>query len=232
MKKLILGLLCLLMVGLIYLNLKQFFPQTNSSLVDRLPASLQTTETSQESTTTLAPTNQVTQTSQVSPAASNQDTAPNALFHEQVIDSNYPPASLPEGIGDLDLFAAMETYYQEAFSEDEKAASQAAFDDTAISQLETALAEDPDLSRLPLAIDKVQLTLAGQVVNVPRIIVLVSYEQAEDQVADNDVALLNQAMTYLGNRLVMIGYMDADSDKLTVFHFTNWTNPLFSLPTE
>lgn len=220
MKKLSLIILSLLLLILLFINIKQFFPQTNSSLSDKI-----------EPTTTLVEQT-TSETSTETTRLLEETTLEAALFNEEVLEGNYPSSSRPEVLSSLNVLPAIEEYFIANYSQEDIDAASAPLANQDKANLLQVIQEDPKLAGLEVDIDSVALELGGEQLIVPRIIVLQTYQQAEATVPGQDAILLTHAMTHLGNRLVMISYYDPATQVLTTYHLTNWTSPLFSMPSQ
>lgn len=153
---------------------------------------------------------------------------PNERFLDEKVvgQSDYPPLSFPAQTP-ADINEAMATYYQANFSQTEQTASSQQIDEAELDQVLEAIKRDPELNKLNVAIDQVTMTLNGNKIFLPRIIVPSSYQVAEETVKENDTRLLNQALTLLGNRLVLLAYYDETSDQVVPMHLVNSTKSIF-----
>ncbi|MBK0348501.1 hypothetical protein JDW15_07605 [Aerococcaceae bacterium zg-ZJ1578] len=219
MKKFILFVLILALAFTSYLTLQSVKP------LNKLSSNTTTTlsnETTLDTTTTAITTESVTETTTVAPTVAT-------LFGEKVIgQSDYPTAAIPSRLDGMDIYPAINQYYQENYSHDEKAANQQEVSANDIQELQDILNANEQLSSLHLTVDQVTMELDNQTVYIPRIIVPMTYTDAQQTLPDNDVTILTESMTQLGNRLIMIAYYDTNANTLTVYHLTNWTTPLFT----
>ena len=170
-----------------------------------------------------------TETERVTVIEENEVISDNdSLFNEEIIgQSDYPVSSRPADIVAAELMAAIEDYYANNFSEDEKFANTPQITDAAITNITDLINSNEGLAELDVTVDQVALELNGQTVYVPRIIVPMPYSESIRLVAENDVALFNSAITEVGNRLVMIAYYDTATATLTPMHLMNLSHSLF-----
>ena len=170
-----------------------------------------------------------TETERVTVIEENEETSDNdSLFNEEIIgQSDYPVSSRPADIVAAELMAAIEDYYANNFSEDEKFSNTPQITDAAITNITDLINSNESLAELNVAVDQVALELNGQTVFVPRIIVPMPYSESIRLVAENDVALFNSAITEVGNRLIMIAYYDTATTTLTPMHLMNLSHSLF-----
>lgn len=153
-----------------------------------------------------------------------------SLFNETVVgDSVYPASTIPDNILADELMQGINDYYRETFSETDKSAGTPRVPDLVLQSIEDIINKEEDLSSLTIAVDQISMQLDDQTIYVPRVIVPMSYSEAEAIASDNDTRLFNHALTEVGNRLVMIAYYDSESDTLTPMHLMNLTNSLFYL---
>lgn len=224
MKKLILFILSLILLVLLYLNFKQYLP---ASITGLLGQNNEITTTTEMVTTTEETTIEATTTLSV------EEVANLSLFNEEVpADSKYGHSNVPEQLVGKDLYSAIDAYYTESYSNDEKQANQTAVSEEDLQSLENILKSIEGLESVDFTVDQVTMTLDNQTVYVPRIIFPMSYENADRILKENDLKVLTEAMTQLGNRLVMVAYYQPETKTLTVYHLTNWTNPLFTYSVE
>lgn len=158
------------------------------------------------------------------------ETQDGSLFNETVVgDSVYPTSTIPENILADELMAGINDYYRETFSETDQSAGTPRVPDLVLQSIADIINKEDDLSNLAIAVDQISMQLDDRTVYVPRVIVPMSYSEAEAIASDNDTRLFNHALTEVGNRLVMIAYYDSASDTLTPMHLMNLTNSLFYL---
>ncbi|NLJ17373.1 hypothetical protein [Globicatella sulfidifaciens] len=235
MKKLILLLLTVILAGVLYIN---FIPQSfNSNKMKEEQTTLSdntngsqveiVSDNQAESETTIASTEVET----TSP--SEAETTVDSLFNEAIINNrDYPQANVPEELLNVDIYTAINEYYIANYSEEEKAANQTALTDVELDNLTEALNQKDALNGLDLTVDQVTMNLDDEKVYIPRVIVPVTYENAQRIAEDNDINILSDVMTEIGNRLIMIAYYNPQEKELYVYHLTNWTKPLFTYTQE
>nr|WP_276932398.1 hypothetical protein [Globicatella sulfidifaciens] len=227
MKKLILLLLTVILAGVLYIN---FIPQSSNSNVMK------------EEQTTLSDNNNGSQVEIVSDkqteaeatiASTEAETTVDSLFNESIInDRDFPQANVPENLLNVDIYTAINEYYIANYSEEEKTANQTALTDVELDNLAEVLNQKDALSGLELTVDQVTMNLDDEKVYIPRVIVPVTYENAQRIAEDNDINILSDVMTEIGNRLIMIAYYNPQEKELYVYHLTNWTKPLFTYTQE
>ena len=227
MKKLILLLLTVILAGVLYIN---FIPQSSNSNVMK------------EEQTTLSDNNNGSQLEIVSDkqteaeatiASTEAETTVDSLFNESIInDRDFPQANVPENLLNVDIYTAINEYYIANYSEEEKTANQTALTDVELDNLAEVLNQKDALSGLELTVDQVTMNLDDEKVYIPRVIVPVTYENAQRIAEDNDINILSDVMTEIGNRLIMIAYYNPQEKELYVYHLTNWTKPLFTYTQE
>lgn len=218
MKKLILLLLTVILAGVLYIN---FIPQSSNSNVMK------------EEQTTLSDNNNGSQVEIVSDKQTEAETTVDSLFNESIInDRDFPQANVPENLLNVDIYTAINEYYIANYSEEEKTANQTALTDVELDNLAEVLNQKDALSGLELTVDQVTMNLDDEKVYIPRVIVPVTYENAQRIAEDNDINILSDVMTEIGNRLIMIAYYNPQEKELYVYHLTNWTKPLFTYTQE
>ncbi|MBF6978455.1 hypothetical protein IU403_04755 [Aerococcaceae bacterium zg-BR22] len=219
MKKLILFVLLLALALVSYLTYQSVTPPVSS------PNTTPITTAVNEST--------VADVTTMTTEATTQAPVAKSLFDEKIIgESDYPTATVPPRLAGMDIYNAINKYYQEHYSQDEKTANQSEISADELQSLQEVLNNHSQLSNLNISVDQVTMTLDGQNVYIPRIIVPMTYAAAQQTLPDNDLTILSESMTQLGNRLIMIAYYDEADKTLTVYHLTNWTNPLFTYKDE
>lgn len=153
-----------------------------------------------------------------------------ALFNETIVgDSDFPVSTIPDNILADELMTGINDYYRETFSETDKSAGTPRVPDLVLQSIVDVINKEEDLSSLNIAVDQISLQLDESTIYVPRVIVPMSYSEAEAIATENDTRLFNHALTEVGNRLVMVAYYDATTDTLTPMHLMNLTNSLFYL---
>lgn len=234
MKKIILLVLSIVLVSLLYLSIKPYFNQPSQNTMSQTTTLLTNEEDStiKQEVKAAEQSSQETQTSEIT-TITEVETTVDSLFNEALVDpSSYPIASVPENLLHVDIYSAINSYYTESYSSEEQTANLVALTKTELENLSTVLNSEDTLNGLDLTVDQVSMTLNNQLLYVPRVIVPVTYENAQRIAKDNDISILTEAMTEIGNRLIMIAYYNPQEDELLVYHLTNWTNPLFTYPNE
>lgn len=214
MKKFLIILTSLCLATLAFWELQHFIPWEST------PTTTSTVQVGQIDHSTLPETTQI---------EFEETTLADSFFNEMIIGSSqFPIASVPPQIAHLDIASAINDYYETQYSDSEKKANLPPLSEEDLTSLQEAITHDNTLSNLSINIDQVSMTLGGETVHIPRLIVQSPYQVANQEVPDNDVQLLTLAMTHLGNRLTMICYYNQENNELLVYHLTNWTNPLFT----
>lgn len=226
MKKFILLVLTILLAGILYMNFQPNMSNTKPINVE------QTTTTKEDSASQVEVISSESTMQETTIETTAEETTVASLFNEEVLNNrDYPLADVPTDLLNVDIYTAINTYYVENYSDEEKVANQTALTDEELTNLATVLNDKETLKGLELTVDQVSMTLADQKVYIPRIIVPVTYENAQRIAADNDINILTEALTEIGNRLIMIAYYNPQNDQLLVYHLTNWTKPLFTYQT-
>lgn len=227
MKKLILLLLTVILAGVLYIN---FIPQSfNSNKMKEEQTTL--SDNTNGSQVEIVTDNQAE--SETTIASTEVETTVDSLFNEAIINNrDYPQANVPEELLNVDIYTAINEYYIANYSEEEKAANQTALTDVELDNLTEALNQKDALNGLDLTVDQVTMNLDDEKVYIPRVIVPVTYENAQRIAEDNDINILSDVMTEIGNRLIMIAYYNPQEKELYVYHLTNWTKPLFTYTQE
>lgn len=152
------------------------------------------------------------------------------VFGEEVIGADrYPASTLPDEIPIAELRHAMEVYYASTLPTDQKVANYEKIEGDLINDLQNSLKESEQFAELAATVDQVQIDFDGKTNYVLRIVVGHSYDDAQKIYKDNDIQLINEALTHIGNRFVMLAYYDEAEDTLTPYHLNNSTHSLFSL---
>lgn len=227
MKKLILLLLTVILAGVLYIN---FIPQSfNSNKMKEEQTTL--SDNTNGPQVEIVSDNQAE--SETTIASTEVETTVDSLFNEAIINNrDYPQANVPEELLNVDIYTAINEYYIANYSEEEKAANQTALTDVELDNLTEALNQKDALNGLDLTVDQVTMNLDDEKVYIPRVIVPVTYENAQRIAEDNDINILSDVMTEIGNRLIMIAYYNPQEKELYVYHLTNWTKPLFTYTQE
>lgn len=149
------------------------------------------------------------------------------FLNEKIIgDSSFPLLTLPEGVPE-DINTEVAKYFQEQITKEEREANFKEIPQTSLDKIQDFIQLDEDLDQLNTSIDQVKLEMGETTVYVPRLIVPITYSQAEELAEDNDTRLLNLALTELGNRLVLLAYYNDDTDELLPMHLINSAHSFF-----
>lgn len=149
-------------------------------------------------------------------------------FQETISSTSpYPVASLDAGVSISELRKAMDQYYQEVYTQEEKEISQSKINTADLNRLQKSFDSNDSLKDLKAKVEPVEIQVAEQTVYVARIVIPFTYQEAEKIKANNDILVLNEALAQLGNHLIMIAYYDDQNKTLTPMHLTNSLNPLF-----
>lgn len=229
-------LIVLLIVALIYL-FTYFYGQSNQTteVIESSSSEMVETQESEETSikeeseteSSASSEEEASESESVLETSSEEESGP--LFDESIVgDSEYPASTIPSDINKSDLKSAIDDYYASQYTNQEKENGQSRIAEENLDAIETALANNTSLSELSASVDQIQMKLADDTVYVARIIVPMTYTQANNIYDDNDIELLTVALTELGNRLVMISYYDESTQELTPYHLTNSTKPLFT----
>ncbi len=171
-----------------------------------------------------------------SPVTSQEDTTTTVLvdqstdrtFLNEKLDekADYPELTLPEN-APQDLNQAIQVYYQEKFTQTQKENSQKPLTQSQLKALKKSLNTEEELKELDLAVDQSQLKIGSDTLYVPRLIVPMTYSQAEKKCQDNDTKMINAALSELGNRLLIVAYYDEAEQILRPMHLVNSTESLY-----
>lgn len=214
MKKLLLLTIFTFLTGCSYFQDSEDNSVQNTNPVEepRLE-SVESTESTQEEKTDVAP---------------NSDF--NNVFGEEVLGADrYPATSLTDDIPISELRHAISVYYDTNLTTEQKVANHEKIDGDLLNELQIIINEQEDFEDLNVTIDQIQVTFDDKTNYVLRMVVGYPYEEAQTILADNDLALINEALTHIGNRLVMLAYYDQETDTLIPYHLNNSTHSLFSL---
>lgn len=152
------------------------------------------------------------------------------VFNETVIGQDrYPATTLPDSIPISDLRVAIDEFYTEAMPEDEKEMNYEKIDPETIETLQETFSENEVYEPLDITVDQISLELGGETNYIARIVVGMPYEEAEDLIEEHDILVLNEALSQLENRLVLLAHYDGEADTLTPYHLNNSTTSIFSL---
>lgn len=203
---------------------------TLSLLLCTLLAGCQLFETEKSAPSTISESEPTTISSESTPET--EKTAPSAprimtLLNEQVGDSPYPIATLPPDVPADELNQAIEQYYNDNYSEEDKAANTTPVAKNVLRDLQTAFKKNEQTKKLNIHVEQITMTLNQQDIYVTRIVVPFSHEQANQQLAESEIILTNEALAYLGNRLVYVTYYDSHTKQLTPVNLSNNQYPLY-----
>ena len=210
MKKIIITLLLIMsLIGLVYIYSNNDTVDTsNQNRKEEITSNIETTLTNEEE-------------------SSPEDIQGNP-FNESIPNgSPFPVASLDAGISISALKEAMDNYYLENYTEEEKKKSTTPIKSTDLKSLQNTLKSNKQLKKLKAQVEPVEIEIADQTVYVARIIIPFTFHEAEKLQANNDILILNEALAHLGNHLVMVTYFDKVNQTLTPMHLTNSLKPLF-----
>lgn len=188
---------------------------------------------SQEAQQVKEPTTETSSTqSEVSSSTDNtsSDNTPHSestfLMEEIVGNSDYTTLTIPADIPQ-DLNQGIEDYYTNNLSQEEKEVNFKEIEKKSLENIQKFIQLDDDLAKLDVKIDQVSLKINGDTLYVPRLIVPVTYNEAEKKAKDNDTRLINHALTELGNHLVLVAYYNPQDKSLTPMHLVNSKHSLF-----
>lgn len=151
-----------------------------------------------------------------------------APFKEKIPENSpYPMAQLDEGISISELQQAMSTYYHENYSEEDKKINQSEIIPRELERLQKSFKEDERFKELNILVEPIIINIDNNELHVARVTVPMTFKEAESKLANNDIAILNETLSNIGDRLVMIGYYDKNTEILTPMHLTNSLKPLF-----
>lgn len=153
------------------------------------------------------------------------------LFNERALDDDsteeLPQATVDVGLSVEELREAMINYYKEDFSPEEKAENQQEIDPDRLAELIEELEKIEWINSLKPQLDQVSFTVDGNTLYALRIIIPMSYQNAEALHPNHDIQLLNEVFTYSRNHLVLLGYYDEAKQIVTPLHLTTQSSPLF-----
>lgn len=154
-------------------------------------------------------------------------TPQRSLLDEKIIgDSDYPLITLPDEVPE-DINLAISEYFNTKLTEEEQANNYQQVPLSSLKKIKDFIHLDEDLAQLNVATEQVSLKMGQDLIYVPRIIVPMTYSEAEKVAEDNDTRLLNLALTELGNRLVLLAYYHEEADELLPRHLINSSHSLF-----
>lgn len=169
--------------------------------------------------------------------AINPETDKKGVFNEIEVDpTDYPASSLPndmpEDLTIENLREAMITYFEKSYSDEEKKADLEPLSTDKLTELNKAFQESNQFKDIKVHIDQVAILLEGKKHYITRAIVDGKKEDIDQILANNDIAIMNELLAIVGNRLVMVCYYDKSDNKLIPYHLTNRTKSLFTLDKE
>lgn len=157
-----------------------------------------------------------------------KSTSEKLIFNEKIsLDSSFPQASLNLDIPLVDLQKAMEQYYLNEYSDTEKELSQEEIPSNDLQDFYNQLSLNKSLASLDIHLDTATLKFEDDQLHIPRILISLSELKAKTFVPDHDIMVLNEAITFFGDRIVMVGYYDEENDLVTPLHLSNSTKPIF-----
>ncbi|MGF3111987.1 hypothetical protein [Facklamia sp. P9177] len=154
------------------------------------------------------------------------NTAPRFLKEKLSVSSDFPNLTLPDEVPQ-DINQAMESYYLNNFTNQEQQVNKNKVASKDLNQILSQINSEEDLSQLDVSIDQSQFQINGETIFIPRIIVPLTYQEAEKIASDNDTRLINHALTQVGNRLVLLAYYRPQTKELIPMHLVNSTHSLF-----
>lgn len=152
------------------------------------------------------------------------------VFNEKAISSNYdyPASTLGWEVSYDDLDEAIDDYYVHEFDDDEKEFNQTPINPEDLSTLQNTLDNNDILQSLQATVDQVEITLGGETNYVARVVVPMTYQEAENTQAKNDILLLNESLAHLGGqRIILLEYYNKDEGIVTPIHLTNNSRAIF-----
>ncbi|WP_124058309.1 hypothetical protein [Vaginisenegalia massiliensis] len=206
--------------GLLWLYLHP----TSLNLAPKNPKEAQSNQMSLHSTT-----QEVTTLDQAAKQKLAEENAHTPLFKEEKVmgQSEYGLSSTPASLSLADIQAALDQYYTDKFSPEEKKNSQTPLDQQILADLQTSLDQDAALSGLGAKVDQIEMKLGQDNIYVPRIVVPSTYRQANQIDQDNDIHLMNAVLTEVGNRLVLLCYYNEDNKQVIPYNLSSGSTPLF-----
>lgn len=151
------------------------------------------------------------------------------VFGEDIIGDNlYPPTALDSDIPVGELREAMNEYFEEIVPAEEKDNSTEPIDEGILENIHLSLDTNEVYEPLEATVDQIVISLQDQDQYVLRIVVPMSPEEARNIEPNNDILLLNEALAQVGNRLVLIAYLDESGEFLIPYHLNTSTYSLFS----
>lgn len=179
-----------------------------------------------------APT--VSQTNHTDQEVSSQGDRPSdagqPIFNETVTqgDNPWPQASIPDDLSTAELQAEITKFYETNYSDADRSKNQQPVADSDLAALQSVYDGNETFQGLQAQVDQVQLEIGGDDLYVVRVVVPMTYDQAEAIKEKQDITLLNEALSQVDNHLVLLAYYDEAADQLIPYHLTNNTDPLFT----
>lgn len=159
----------------------------------------------------------------------DNDTFEN-VFDESVIgEDRYPSTTLPDSIPISELRIAIDDFYSQVLPEEEKEVNYERIDGETLNSLQKTFDDNEVYAPLEITVDQIALELGEKTNYIARIVIGMPYEDAEALQENNDILVLNEALSHLHNRIVLVAYYDEDTDTLTPYHLNNSTTSIFSL---
>lgn len=165
---------------------------------------------------------------QVKVSSTNNKKDHQTIFNEIISkDSSFPQASLNINVSTSDLHEAMEQYYRHEYSNQEKKISQEKISKDELQTFYDQVMLNKSLAPLDIHVDTMTMTLDGDTLEIPRILISLPEVKAKTFVPDHDIMVLNEAMTVFGNRIIMVGYLDEKENTVVPLHLSNNTKSIF-----
>ena len=186
------------------------------------------TKTSQSTSNNNSNTEQSSQIESIEEIKSTAKDIKGAPFQEEIPENSpYPIAQLDEGVSISELRQAYTQYYKENYQGKDKEINLDEIVPRELERLQRSFDEDDRFKALDISVEQVTMTIDTDQVHVARVIVPMTYKEAESELKNNDIAILNETLSNIGDRLVMIAYYDESTNTLTPMHLTNSLKPLF-----
>ena len=153
--------------------------------------------------------------------ASSSSEPPQSFLNESIPeDASYKKTVLPAEMDGNELNKKINEFYQANYSAEEKAASQ-----QELADLQNYLDQSGNVSGLETKVDQIAVKLGGQTSYVVRLVVPMTRQEANSRVKDSDIELMNQALSYVGNRLVLVAYYDQAKQAVIPVSLSNSSRP-------
>ena len=161
-----------------------------------------------------------------SSSASSSSEPPQSFLNESIPeDASYKKTVLPAEMDGNELNKKINEFYQANYSEEEKAASQQALSQQELADLQNYLDQAGNVSGLETKVDQIAVKLGNQTSYVVRLVVPMTRQEANSRVKDSDIELMNQALSYVGNRLVLVAYYDQAKQAVVPVSLSNSSRP-------